>query len=244
MGKIITSVNNEYIKKIAKLKEKKYRDEEKMFLVEGYHLVNEAKDYLKSVLITNDKDEVKGVDNIIVTDNIIEKLSSVKSPQKIIGVCKYFNKTDLTGKRFLILDGIQDPGNLGTLVRTALGFNIDTVICSKDTVSVYNDKVIRSTQGAIFHINYIVGDLVKIINELKKNEVKVISTSLQSSIDLEELDCDSLDSYAICLGNEGNGVSKEVQELADINVRINMNSKLESLNVSVAGAIMMYKLKK
>lgn len=244
MAKIITSVNNEYIKKVAKLKDKKYRDEAKLFIVEGYHLVNEAKKYLTDVLITDASDEIDGVNNIIVTDQIIEKLSSVKSPQKIIGICKYFDISEIIGKRFLILDGVQDPGNLGTLIRCALGFDIDTVICSKDTVSIYNEKVIRSTQGAIFHINYYVGDLPMVIEELKRKGVTILSTSLKNSISLNQYDTSNIDSYAIVLGNEGNGVSKEVQEMADVNLCIEMNSKLESLNVSVAGGILMYMLKK
>ena len=142
------------------------------------------------------------------------------------------------------MDGVQDPGNLGTLIICALGFDIDTVICSKDTVSIYNEKVIRSTQGAIFHINYYVGDLPMVIEELKRKGVTILSTSLKNSISLNQYDTSNIDSYAIVLGNEGNGVSKEVQEMADVNLCIEMNSKLESLNVSVAGGILMYMLKK
>ena len=240
--KEINSVNNEYIKKLNKLKEKKYRDEEKLFLVEGYHLVLEAKEYLQEVLITNEKDYIDGVKNILVNEAIIQKLSSVKSPQNIIGVCKYFDNLELSGNKFLILDNIQDPGNLGTLIRSALGFNIDTIIAGSDTVNIYNEKVIRSTQGAIFHVNYVIDDLEKVINKLKKRGVKIISTSLESSVNLKDVDKSILDSYAIILGNEGSGVSEKIQKMADVNVKIEMNEKLESLNVSVAGAILMYYL--
>lgn len=247
MGKImkkIESVNNEYIKKLAKLKEKKYRDLEGKFLVEGYHLVNEAKDYLQEVLIIKEEDKIEGINNILVTENIIEKLSSVKTPQKIIGVCKCIENNVLKGDRYLILDNIQDPGNLGTLIRSALGFNIDTIVASRDTVSIYNDKVIRSTQGAIFHINYVLGDLEEIIKKLKEKHITVISTSLKSSVPLKEIKEKNIEKYAIILGNEGNGVQEEIQKLADINVKIEMNEKLESLNVSSAGAIIMYSLMK
>lgn len=242
--KEITSINNEYIKKLCKLKEKKYRDEEKLFIVEGYHLVKEAKEYLQEVLITKEEDYIEGVSNILVTDNIIEKLSSVKTPQKIIGICKYFDKTEVTGDKFLILDGVQDPGNLGTLIRTALGFKIDTIICSLDTVSIYNEKVIRATQGAIFNINYVIGDLKEIINKLKKDNVSIISTSLENGTELKKVNLDEVNKYGIILGNEGNGVRKDIQELATFNVRIEMDKRLESLNVGVAGAILMYYMMK
>ena len=236
----INSINNEYIKRISKLKDKKYRDEERCFLIEGEHLIEEAiknNAPLKTVFITDISKEVKGIDNILVSEAIIQKLSSVKAPQKIIGVCGYLEKVKVVGERFLILDGIQDPGNLGTLIRTALGFGIDTIVASLDTVDIYNDKVIRSTQGAIFNINYIKGDLKEIIFGLKNKGVEIIGTSLQSSVYLEEVN--GFNKYALILGNEGNGVREDILKLADINVKIKICEKLESLNVAVAGAIVM-----
>ena len=239
--KKIDSINNDYIKKLSKLKNKKYRDELGLFIVEGYHLVKEAKDYLIDVLITNEDDEVEGVNNILVTEDIIKKLSFSQTPQNIIGVCKVKNNK-LLGSRYLLLDNIQDPGNLGTLIRTALGFGIDTIVASLDTVDIYNDKVIRASQGALFHINYIRADLLEIIPMLKLSGIKVIGTSLMSSIDLKEIDCS--DNFAIILGNEGSGVHENVLNLTDVNVRIEMSEKLESLNVAIAGSIIMYYLYK
>lgn len=240
--KQINSVNNEYIKELSKLKTKKYRDELGLFIVEGYHLVKEAKDYLVDVLITNELDKVEGVNNILVTEDIIKKLSFSQTPQNIIGVCKMNVNDKLCGNRFLLLDNIQDPGNLGTLIRTALGFGIDTIVASLDTVDIYNDKVIRASQGALFHINYVKGNLLDIIPTLKLRGIKVIGTSLKSSIDLKKIDCS--DNFAVILGNEGNGVSEDVLNLTDINVRIEMSEKLESLNVAIAGSIIMYYLYK
>ena len=209
--KQINSVNNEYIKELSKLKTKKYRDELGLFIVEGYHLVKEAKDYLVDVLITNELDKVEGVNNILVTEDIIKKLSFSQTPQNIIGVCKMNVNDKLCGNRFLLLDNIQDPGNLGTLIRTALGFGIDTIVASLDTVDIYNDKVIRASQGALFHINYVKGNLLDIIPTLKLRGIKVIGTSLKSSIDLKKIDCS--DNFAVILGNEGNGVSEDVLNL-------------------------------
>lgn len=240
--KKINSVNNEYIKELSKLKNKKYRDELGLFIVEGYHLVKEAKKNLVDVLVIDEKDAIQGVNNILVTEDVIKKLSFSQTPQNIIGVCKIKENNEICGSRYLILDGIQDPGNLGTLIRTALGFGIDTIVASLDTVDIYNDKVIRASQGSIFNINYIKGDLNEIIHGLKLRGIKIIGTSLKSSVDLKKIDCS--DNFAIILGNEGNGVRENILNLADINVRINMSDKLESLNVAIAGSIIMYYLYK
>lgn len=239
--KKINSVNNDYIKELSKLKNKKYRDELGLFIVEGYHLVKEAKNYLVDVLITDENDKVEEVNNILVTEDIIRKLSFSQTPQKIIGVCK-MKENELSGSRYLLLDNIQDPGNLGTLIRTALGFGIDTIVSSLDTVDIYNDKVLRASQGALFHINYIKGDLFEIIPKLKLRGIKVIGTSLKSSVDLKKIDYS--DNFAVILGNEGCGVREEVLNLTDVNVRIEMSEKLESLNVAIAGSIIMYYLYK
>jgi len=240
--KVITSSSNEHIKELVKLKDKKYRDEKKLFIIEGYHLVSEAKEYLTEVLITDEKDCLEGVNNILVSKDIINKLASSCTPQNIIGVCKYLNNDKLLGSKFLLLDNIQDPGNLGTLIRSSLGFGIDTIIASLDTVDIYNEKVIRATQGAIFNINYIKGDLINYIGKLKNKGVCIIGTSLKSSKDLREVD--KCSSYAIILGNEGSGVRGELLNQTDFNIKIEMDEKLESLNVAVAGSIIMYNLYK
>lgn len=234
----ITSLSNSVIKDVAKLNEKKNRIINKQFLVEGYHLVNEAKlvNALNTVLITKKEDYISGVKNILVTEDIIKKISSTVSPQGIIGVCDVLEK-DFFGDRFLILDNIQDPGNMGTLIRSALGFNIDTIIVSSDSVDIYNDKVIRSTQGAIFNMNIVVGDIAGYIDLLKKMGVTIFGTSLDSSIYLNDVNIVS--KYAIILGNEANGIKKEILDKTDLNIKIKINEKLESLNVAIAGAVIM-----
>lgn len=238
--KKITSINNEYIKELVRLHEKKHRDEQQRFLVEGYHLLLEAKDLLEKVLIVDEKDEVIGVENILVTNEIINKVGFTKTPQPIIGVCRYFPKYTLTGERFLLLDRLQDPGNIGTLVRSAVGFDIDMVVLSDDSVDLYNDKFIRATQGALFKTKVIVAQLEKVVGELKKQKIKIIGTSLEASKDLEEIAGEK--KYAIILGNEASGVSKNLLEMTDVNVKIKINPTLESLNVGVAGGIIMHYL--
>lgn len=240
--KKITSVSNPYIKELLKLQDKKTRDLENRFLIEGYHLVEEAKiaNVLEEILIINESDAIENIETTLVNNEIISKLSKTKNPQSIIGVCKIESNNEIKGERLLLLDDVNDPGNLGTLIRSALGFNIDTIILSPNCVDVYNDKVIRSTQGAIFKINIVTKDLREVIKFLKSKEIKVIGTSLNKSLGLNSLD--SIKKYALILGNEANGISEEVLNQTDFNIKIDINNKLESLNVAVAGAILMHYL--
>lgn len=236
----LTSVNNQYIKYLYKLHEKKYRDQEKKFLVEGEHLVMEAykTNNLEAVIFSNPKYELDGVNSIFVSDNIIDKLAFTKTPQKIIGLCKYIEPKTIEGKRFLLLDSIQDPGNLGTLVRTSLGFNIDKIYISENSVDKYNDKFIRSSQGAIFHVDIEVLNLKDLVIKLKNRGIKVYGTALENGIELDEIDVE--DKYAIILGNEGSGISKDILDLTTKNIYIKTNPLLESLNVAIAGGIILH----
>lgn len=242
--KEITSINNEYIKSLIKLKEKKYRNEQKKFLIEGYHLVNEAYNaHCLEILLVNDEcicNQYKDVLIIKVNSSILKKLSSTTSPQEIIGVCSYKRNDGIRGNKVLLLDNINDPGNLGTLIRSSLGFNIDTIVLGVDCVDLYNDKVIRATQGAIFKLNIINQDLNESIKYLKNNDIPIIGTSLQSSIDLKKIEVTN--KYALLLGNEAQGVKKDLLKQTDVNVKIITNPALESLNVAVAGSIIMHYL--
>ncbi len=237
--KKIESVSNPLIASLYKLHEKKYRDETRKFLIEGPHLIEEANrsSGLEMVLIANENDAVSGVENILVTEAVINKLSFTKTPTGIIGVCSFFEEPKISGDRFLLLDNIQDPGNLGTLVRSALGFGIDLVVLNSQSVDIYNDKFIRSTQGAIFQIKILKADLNLTVRELKKAGVTVIGTSMGNHAAISELLPPKR--YALLLGNEGQGVSPDLQDLADQVTFIPMSEKLESLNVAVAGSIIM-----
>lgn len=237
---LITSVNNEHIKELCKLKEKKYRDKLSLFLIEGEHLINES---LKENLLT-EVFALEGTDynydNITyVTESVMKKLSSTDSIPKVIGVSKK-RKEENIGSRILILEDIQDPGNLGTIIRSSVAFNIDTIILSPKTVDLYNSKVIRSTEGMIFHLNIIIRDLESIIKDLKKENYLILGTNVNNGIDIKDIKVPS--KYALIIGNEGKGMSSEISNLCDKNIYIKMNERVESLNASVAASILLYEI--
>lgn len=240
---IITSLDNKRIKRYSKLLQKKYREEESLFLVEGEHLVEEAykSGKLLCVIKTEDVDVNYDVETIYVSRDVIKKLSSTMSPQNIIGVVKYLDKNNI-GEKVIILDGLQDPGNLGTIIRSSVAFNFDTVILSDNCVDVYNDKVIRSSEGMIFNTNIIRGNILEIINDLKNKDYKIYGTSVVNGISSSEVNGN--DKLAFIIGNEGNGISDEVFKLCDKNIYVPMNSKCESLNASICASIIMYELNK
>lgn len=241
--KEIKSSNNEYIKELAKLKIKKNRDLEKKFLVEGYHLIEMAEDYIETILISDIKDLniIKNKKYILVTKEIINKLSQTQTPQGIIGVVRK-KEEFIDDGNILVLDNVQDPSNVGTLIRSALSFNIQNIILSNDCVDIYNDKVIRGSQGSIFKINHIYCDLCEKINELKKKNYKIYGTSLKKAICIDEVKFEN--HFALILGNEGQGVSDDILQQTDCNLYIPISPQIDSLNVAVAGSILMYELTK
>ena len=228
---MITSTSNNTIKTLIKLKQKKYRDETGYYLVEGEHLVEEA---MKAK-------QVECLPIVIVSNEVMSKLSFTKSPQFIMAKCKIKKENKLIdGKRYLILDDLQDPGNIGTLIRTALAFSIDQVILSNNCVDLYNDKLLRSMQGANFHINCIYDDLKTVISTLKKNNVKIIGSALENGQDIKQIKIS--EKMAFIVGNEGNGMNKDILQECDYVGYIPINT-IESLNVAIAGSIMMYHFK-
>ena len=235
---VITSLQNARVKKWTALHTKKGRDETGLFLVEGEHLIQEAlKAGILETLIT-DSDNPFGFEHVIqVTPEIMKKISQNVSAVHLIGVCR--QKEQKTGmiSRVILLDGVQDPGNLGTMIRTAVSFGFDAVYCSDDTCDLYNDKVIRSTQGALFHIPVIRGSLSGIIEDLRKDDFRIIATTLEHSKTMSEIE--NTGKLGFVFGNEGKGVRKEIQLDADERVRSEMEG-FESLNVAVAAGIVMY----
>lgn len=236
---IITSLENKKIKNLAKLLIKKYRDQEDKFLVEGQHLVEEALDSgcLLEVIMTEDYGINYDVETTFVTYEVIKKLTNSVTPQKIVGVVKKVKKEEI-GNKILLLDGIQDPGNLGTIIRSSVAFNVDTIILSKDSVDLYNDKVIRSSEGMLFHINIVRQDLNDFIDRIKEKGYKVFGTKVTNGINIKSIEKN--EKVAIIMGNEGNGVKKEILDKCDKYLYIPMNSKCESLNVGVATSIILY----
>lgn len=236
----ITSLTNAKVKQWAKLKEKKYRDQEKRFLVEGEHLIQEAAaaDLVECVLVETGKTHSFAPYPVYeVTKDILKKLSSSTSGTWIMAVCRMPGGNTELGKRLIILDDVQDPGNVGTIIRTALSFGYDGVLLSQRCADVYNEKVIRSTQGALFHIPIIRGNIVELIQQIKKQQIPVYVTSLHNAKPLKKVM--RSEHVALVFGNEGNGVSEDVLKLADEHVYIEMKT-FESLNVAVAAGICMY----
>jgi len=239
---VITSLNNEHIKEINKLKDKKHRDLTGTFLIEGEHLVYEAikENLVKELIVLEGEDFY--CDNIPITfvsKEVMKKISSMDSYPNVIGVSNK-KKEEKIGDRILILDDIQDPGNLGTMIRSSVAFNVDTIILSPRTVDLYNHKVIRSTQGMLFHINIIVKELTDIIEELKKDNYKIYGTKVDGGIDVKNTTYS--EKYALVIGNEGNGMSEKVSDLCDEYLYIKMNDSVESLNAGVAASILLYEL--
>ena len=238
---LITSINNQTIKELDKLKQKKHRDLEQKFLIEGEHLVEEAEKsgVLEKIILLENSEYPSKLEKIYVSKNVMKKLSSLDTPPNIIGVCKMLSKKKL-GKKVLLLDDIQDPGNLGTIIRSSVAFNVDSIVMSLNTVDLYNPKVIRSTQGMIFKINLIKDDLGQVIEKLKSKNIPIYTTNVNGGENIKNIN--STDSYGLIMGNEGNGVKDEISALADRKIYIPMNSKVESLNVSVAASILLYEL--
>lgn len=252
---VITSKDNETIKNIKKLKDKKFRNEAGVYVIEGIKMIKEAieeKTSIKKIVICEEclkagdleqkiLYEIAKYDCIYVNSKVYNSLTDVVAPQGILAVIAKPNKdTKINYDQDIILalDGIQDPGNLGTILRTADSVNLKQILVTKNTADAYNPKVVRSTMGAILRIKIIeTEDLAKTLKEAKKNKFKIVATSLDTNDSIYDI---SYNKKVIVIGNEANGVSKEIQELADNRVKIPMLGKTESLNASVATGIMLY----
>lgn len=252
---VITSKDNEIIKNIKKLKEKKYRDIEGKYIIEGIKLIEEAikesvnidKIVICEDCINNDSIESKLMyeiaknDCIYVSQKVFENITEVSTPQGILAIINKkdnSNSIDFSEDIIVVLDDLQDPGNLGTILRTLDSIGLHQIIITKNTTDAYNSKVVRSTMGAIFRINIIqTNDLPKIINEMKKHKFKIMATSLQGNKSIYDIDYNK---KVIIIGNESKGVSEVAFKEADEQIKIPMLGKAESLNASVATSIVLY----
>ena len=249
----ISSPKNEKIKELVKLQTAKGRKKAGMYLLEGEHLVEEAikeKAQIKLIVVTGNRLEDyenllarTNVQVLVVSQDVFHKLSMTETTQGILAVVEIVKQEILPHKgRLIVLDAVQDPGNLGTIVRTSDAAGCDAVILGTGTVDLYNDKVLRSMQGSHFHIPVFQANLQEYLPILKEKGVKVAVTALhRDSKDYSVLQ--GATDVAIVVGNEGQGVSDDVIDLADVVVTIPMFGKAESLNVSIASALLMYKTK-
>ena len=255
----ITSTSNPIIKEIKSLHKKKYRNEYKKYFVEGIRSVEEAIRYnskveyivySESLLNLNGgsklyEDILKLDINIIkTTDQVLKTISDTDNPQGIIAVVNMQDSSledlvDDNKRFFIVLDRIQDPGNMGTIIRTCDAFNVDGVIISEGSVDLYNPKTIRSTMGSIFHIPIILSEnILETIDYLRTNNIIIMSTALENSKDVYSVDLNK--DIAIIIGNEANGVREELLNVSDANIKIPMGGKAESLNAAIASSIVIY----
>ena len=166
------------------------------------------------------------------------------TPSTIMGLCRKIENDEIIGNRILILDEVQDPGNLGTIIRSAVAFNIDTIVLSENTVDLYNPKVLRATQGMFYHVNIISRNASEVITLLHNLKIPVYGTDVGSGFDARDLTASEKEKFALIVGNEGSGVRSEISYMCDKNLYIKMNKNVESLNVGVATSILLYELER
>ena len=252
---MITSTSNPQVKRLLQLQKKgKARNEENVFVVEGLRMFVEApKERIEKVYVSesfyNKKKQELDLDNRsveILSDNVFKHVSDTQTPQGVLCVVKqkkYDLKELLEGENphFVVLDNLQDPGNLGTIVRTAEAAGVDAVLMSKDCVDIYNPKTIRSTMGSIYRVPTIyIEDTLKLLEEFRKNDIKSYAAHLDGKHSYDQENYQS--GTAILIGNEGNGLRDEVANSADIWVRIPMCGEVESLNAAIAASVLMFEV--
>ncbi len=252
----IMSAQNKYIKQINLLKTKKERDKTKLFIAEGERLIDEIPlDWETKYIITSksyfsliDKKRIlnkfQKSDIFTITDELFRKISDTVTPQGILAVCKQkiFEKNILFEKKnpfFLLLEKVCDPGNMGTLIRTADAAGVDGIFLSKGCVDLYNNKVIRATMGSIFHLPIIINcDFDNLITLLRKKNINIFAAHLKGNTLPYEIDLTK--SCGLLIGNEANGLSDKTSEKATSLIKIPMPGKAESMNASIAGSIFIY----
>ena len=250
---MITATSNKRIKWLVTLSEKaKERKKEQVFLVEGAKMFEEAPEaYIKEVYVSESYIEKNGISEKLektgyetVTDEVFKKISDTKTPQGILCVMNQYQYSlekllEKENPVFVLLEDIQDPGNLGTIFRTGEGAGIDAVIMTKDTVDIYNPKTIRATMGSIYRMPFLYVDSLKdTMKTLQDKGILVYAAHLQGKEYYDSFDFKK--GTAFLIGNEGNGLKKETADLADAYLKIPMEGKVESLNAAIATSLLMY----
>ncbi|KAJ50756.1 TrmH family RNA methyltransferase [Clostridium tetanomorphum] len=253
---IISSKDNSTIKEVRKLKEKKYRKELNKFLVEGFRFVGEALDsqfnVSKIFLCDNSLDRYESFhikDKInentkvyLLNEKVFKIICSTDTPQGIVAIVDN-RSLDIQDKKgfYVLVDKIQDPGNMGTIIRTSHAAGALGIIMTRGTVDVYNEKTLRSTMGSIFHIPVVEDDNFQILNSLINKGFKILASSLQSDKNFYDLNLKE-SKVIISIGNEGNGISDEIYNMAHQTFKIPMPGGAESLNAAVAASIIMFEV--
>jgi RNA methyltransferase, TrmH family len=246
--KYIESVKNPKVKAWKKLLTKKERDQSGTYLIEGFHLVEEAlkEQIVLEVIVNQDMERqthmnLEGIEVVYVKEDVMKVICDTETPQGIAAVCeqKTVSIDDIKLEKLLLLDRVQDPGNLGTMIRTADAAGIDAVILGEGCADPYNPKVVRATQGSLFHLPLMKVNLAEFIEKL---DMPVYGTALEGGLPFEQVK--KAESFALLMGNEGQGVSKDLLEITTKNLYIPIYGKSESLNVAIAAGILLYYLRK
>ncbi|MFC5712727.1 TrmH family RNA methyltransferase [Thalassorhabdus alkalitolerans] len=249
--KRIESAKNPKIKHIKRLHKRKQREKDNQFFIEGPHLVEEALHYEAAVQEVFLEEEFsvpsswdfKDIPVTFVPEAVMKEMSATETPQGVAAVCNMTAVSNLTLEqgRYLFIDGIQDPGNLGTIIRTADAAGLTAVILGEGTVDLYNDKVLRSTQGSVFHLPIVRGDLEDWVEKCKKKNIPVFGTGIEMGTTHTAIE--PQETFALLIGNEGSGVSEFLLAKSDQNLYIPIHGKAESLNAAVAAGILLYHLR-
>ncbi len=236
---LITSLENEKIKFLKKLHYKKHRDQSNYFLIEGEDIVTEAlkSNYLEEVFAIEKTFSVKTTH---INKKIANKLTFQKTSDYVFGLCKKKSNSKI-GKKIIYLDNVQEPGNVGAIIRSAVAFGFDTAIL-KSCADLYNDKVIRSSKGMLFHINILEVDSHEELEKLSNSNYQIIGA--ENNINKTPKTIVKDENFVIIMGNEGKGISKQAKEFIKDFITIPINSKCESLNVAVAASIIMFQINK
>lgn len=237
---IIESVSNQNFRLINKLKMKKYRDKENSFIIESRKLVDEALASSAKVDFIFLREGVSYKTNcktIVFSEALFNKLSSMTSPDGIGAVIKKKEPSEISSSKILLLDGINDPGNIGTMIRSAEAFGFRDIILMPGTVDIYNEKSLRASMGSIFRLNI----LNKTYDDIKKLKAsyRVLSADMDG-LDIRDFNKDS--KIIVAIGNEANGLSLEMRDIADDFIKIPMEGEIESLNAAIAASIIMNRL--
>ncbi|MFP7253558.1 RNA methyltransferase [Terribacillus goriensis] len=241
---MITSTQNAQVKQWQKLKRKKERTKSNTFLVEGFHLTEEAikAGWTIDQLILREETEqpewASELEPVRVSDHVFKAITETETPQGIAAVVQMQDKKLKRHNRILLLDAVQDPGNLGTIIRTADAAGYDAVYLGEGSADRYNDKVIRATQGSIFHLPVLTADLALLLPELQESGYTVWAAALEGAVDYRDLAAPK--KTALLVGNEGAGIDKRLIAQSDMAVKIPIFGKAESLNVSIAAGILLY----
>lgn len=248
--KRIESIQNSLVKHWKKLVlTRKERDKSKEFLVEGFHLVEEALKQERPILALIVREGVEipngwnteGVHIVEVTNQVANEIAETEQSQGIFAHCRqpeYKEEMYSAWKKLLLIDSVQDPGNVGTMIRTADAAGIDAVILGKGTADPYSPKTVRSAQGSHFNIPIVRGDLIEWVEQLKIAGIRVLGTGLKNAVNYTDVEAQT--EFALIVGNEGSGVNAELLSMTDKNVKIPLLGKAESLNVAVATGILLY----